>query len=287
MKIAGMTDSNSGIFSETGKKMGVHVVPMPVIIDGETFYEGIDLTLESFFERLTGESEISTSQPSPGELLDMWDRTLKEGYDEIIYIPMSSGLSNSCETAILLSDDYDGKVQVVDNHRISVTQREAVMEAVRLVAAGTSAKAVKEDLEARAYDSSIYITVDTLEYLKKGGRVTPAGAAIGAVLNIKPVLTIQGERLDAFAKVRGMRKGKDKMIEALKKDIEERFSEMDRSRIRIGTAGAGLTAAEAEEWCSEVEKAFPWAEVYYNPLSMCIATHTGPGAIGIGFSIVK
>lgn len=193
---------------------------------------GQDLTQEMFYGSLTSGIDVTTSQPSPGDVMDLWDKVLAGGYEELVYIPMSSGLSNSCETAILLSDDYDGKVQVVDNHRISVTQREAVMEAVRLVA-------------------------------------------------------IQGERLDAFAKVRGMRKGKDKMIEALKKDIEERFSEMDRSRIRIGTAGAGLTAAEAEEWCSEVEKAFPWAEVYYNPLSMCIATHTGPGAIGIGFSIVK
>ena len=287
MKTAVVTDSNSGITQEEAKNEGIFILPMPVIVDGVTRYEGQDLTQEMFYGSLTGGIDVTTSQPSPGDVMDLWDKVLSGGYEELVYIPMSSGLSNSCETAILLSDDYDGKVQVVDNHRISVTQREAVMEAVRLVAAGTSAKAVKEDLEARAYDSSIYITVDTLEYLKKGGRVTPAGAAIGAVLNIKPVLTIQGERLDAFAKVRGMRKGKDKMIEALKKDIEERFSEMDRSRIRIGTAGAGLTAAEAEEWCSEVEKAFPWAEVYYNPLSMCIATHTGPGAIGIGFSIVK
>ena len=251
MKTAVVTDSNSGITQEEAKKEGIFILPMPVIVDGVTRYEGQDLTQEMFYGSLTSGIDVTTSQPSPGDVMDLWDKVLAGGYEELVYIPMSSGLSNSCETAILLSDDYDGKVQVVDNHRISVTQREAVMEAVRLVAAGTSAKAVKEDLEARAYDSSIYITVDTLEYLKKGGRVTPAGAAIGAVLNIKPVLTIQGERLDAFAKVRGMRKGKDKMIEALKKDIEERFSEMDRSRIRIGTAGAGLTAAEAEEWCRD------------------------------------
>lgn len=226
MKTAVVTDSNSGITQEEAKKEGIFILPMPVIVDGVTRYEGQDLTQEMFYGSLTSGIDVTTSQPSPGDVMDLWDKVLAGGYEELVYIPMSSGLSNSCETAILLSDDYDGKVQVVDNHRISVTQREAVMEAVRLVAAGTSAKAVKEDLEARAYDSSIYITVDTLEYLKKGGRVTPAGAAIGAVLNIKPVLTIQGERLDAFAKVRGMRKGKDKMIEALKKDFQ-RWTEVE------------------------------------------------------------
>ena len=192
MKTAVMTDTNSGIMKAEADSMGIFLIPMPVIIDDETHYEGIDLTEDSFYGSLTGGQNVSTSQPSPGDLMDLWDDILEQGYDEIIHIPMSSGLSASCSTAISLSDDYDGKVQVADNHRISVTQRESVMHAKKLAEAGKSAKEIKEVLEAEAYNSSIYIAVDTLEFLKKGGRVTAAGAALGSVLNIKPILTIQG-----------------------------------------------------------------------------------------------
>ena len=195
---------------------------MPVIIDGETHYEGLDLTHDSFFAALTGNQNVSTSQPSPGDVMDMWDEILNSGYDEIIYIPMSSGLSASCEAAMGLALDYDGKVQVANNHRISVTMRISVMEAKHYADLGASAAKIKELLETNAFNSSIYIAVDTLEFLKRGGRVTAAGAALGSVLNIKPVLTIQGERLDAFAKVRGMKKAKLRMIEALKNDFETR-----------------------------------------------------------------
>ena len=209
-KIAVVTDSNSGITQEKGKELGVHVIPMPFYIDGELFLEDITLTQEAFYEKLASDCEISTSQPAPGEVMEFWDKLLKE-YDEIVHIPMSSGLSSTCETAIMLSKDYDGKVEVVNNQRISVTQKTSVLDAVRLAKAGKSALEIKESLEAEKLEASIYITVDTLKYLKKGGRITPAAAAIGTVLNLKPVLQIQGEKLDAFAKVRGWKQAKKTM----------------------------------------------------------------------------
>lgn len=285
MKTAVMTDSNSGISKIEAEKLGIFSLPMPVIINGETCYEGVDLTQEMFYESLKGGKDVSTSQPSPGEVMGMWDEILTGGYDEIVHIPMSSGLSNSCESAISLAAEYDGKVQVVDNHRISVTLRESVLEARELAESGLSAREIKKELEERAYDSVIYIAVDTLEFLKKGGRVTPAAAALGAVLNIKPVLTIQGERLDAFAKVRGMKKGKHRMLEALKNDLATRFQGVDMSRVVIGGAGAGLSAEEEKEWTDTLKETFPQAMVYYNPLSFSIGSHTGPGAVGTAISI--
>lgn len=285
MRTAVMTDSNSGITKTEADELGIFLMPMPVIIDGEICFEGENLTQEMFYSSLKAGKDVSTSQPSPGDVLGMWDEILEMGYEELIYIPMSSGLSNSCETAIGLAADYNGKVQVADNHRISVTLRESVLEARELAKEGVSAQEIKEDLEARAYDASIYITVDTLEFLKKGGRVTPAGAALGAVLNIKPVLTIQGERLDAFAKVRGMKKGKHKMIEALKCELETRFKDADMSKVLIGAAGTGLSKEEEEEWVNELQAAFPRIKVYYNPLSFSIGCHTGPGAVGTGIVI--
>lgn len=285
MKTAIMTDSNSGITKSEAKELGIFSLPMPVIIDGEICYEGIDLTQERFYSSLTGGKDVKTSQPSPGEVIGMWDAIFGEGYDEIVHIPMSSGLSNSYESAAGLAADYDGRVQVADNHRISVTLRESVLEAKELADQGLSAKEIREELEIRAYESCIYITVDTLEFLKKGGRITPAAAALGAVLNIKPVLTIQGERLDAFAKVRGMKKGKHKMLEALKQDLATRFQGIEMSRIVIGAAGSGLGEEEEREWTETLKAAFPDATVYYNPLSFSIGSHTGPGAVGTAISI--
>lgn len=206
-KTAIVTDSNSGITQAQAKELGIAVLPMPFFIDGELYMEDITLTQEEFYRRLGENSDISTSQPSPGDIMDLWDGLLKE-YDEIVHIPMSSGLSSSCETAAALSADYDGKVQVVNNQRISITQRQSVLEAMELAENGRSASEIKEILEREKFESSIYITVDTLKYLKKGGRITPAAAAIGTVLNLKPVLTIQGEKLDAFAKVRGWKQAK-------------------------------------------------------------------------------
>ncbi|EOS81287.1 DegV family EDD domain-containing protein [Dorea sp. 5-2] len=285
MKTAVMTDSNSGITQNEARELGIFSLPIPVIIDGETCYEGIDLTQEMFYASLTGGKEVTTSQPSPGEVIGMWDKILKEGYDEIVHIPMSSGLSNSYESAAGLAADYNGRIQVADNHRISVTLRESVLEAKELADRGLSAGEIKEELERRAYESSIYITVDTLEFLKKGGRITPTAAALGAVLNIKPVLTIQGERLDAFAKVRGMKKGKHKMLEAVRHDLDTRFQNTEMSRIVIGAAGSGLDENEEREWTDMLKEAFPEATVYYNPLSFSIGSHTGPGALGTAISI--
>ena len=205
MKTAVITDSNSGITKEEARKLGLFLMPMPVIIDGEVYYEGENLTEAEFFEALKDGRDVTTSQPSPGEVLDLWDRVLAQGYDEIVYIPMSSGLSESCSTAKNLAEDYEGKVYVVDNHRVSVTQKSSAMDALAMVEKGIPAAEIQKKLNDSAYESSIYVAVDTLEFLKKGGRVTAAGAALGSMFNIKPILSIQGDKLDAFAKVRGMK----------------------------------------------------------------------------------
>lgn len=286
MKTAIMTDTNSGISKAQGEQLGVFVIPMPVIIEEHTYYEGIDLTQEYFYDCLTGGKNISTSQPSPGDVLNMWKQILSSGYDEVVYIPMSSGLSNSCETAISLAKDFDGKVQIADNHRISVPMKESVMEAVKYAKAGKNAAQIKKKLEQNSYNSSIYIAVDTLEFLKKGGRITAAGAALGTVLNIKPILTIQGEKLDAFAKVRGMKKCRTKMIEAIRNDLNTRFQNIPLSRLRLGAAGAGLTEEEIDIWKQELSEAFPELELCYNHLSLCIGAHTGPGALGTAITAI-
>ncbi len=285
MKIAILTDTNSGIYEEEAEKMGIFVMPMPVIIEDETFYEGSNLTEEEFLEALTSGKKVSTSQPAPGDLLDTWDDLLKK-YDQIVYIPMSSGLSHSCSAAMAIAREYEGRVFVVDNHRISVTLRQSVITAKAMVMEEKDADEIKSFLEAEAFRSSIYISVNTLEYLKKGGRITPAAAMIGSVLNIKPVLTIQGEKLDSFAKVRGnMKKCEQRMMEAVKADIQDRFSDVPEEYLHIGTAGAGLSPDGKREWMEMITKAFPKADVYYNPLSASIATHTGPGAVGLGVSV--
>ena len=275
-KIAVVTDSNSGITQEKGKELGVHVLPMPFYIDGELFLEDITLTQEAFYEKLASDCEISTSQPAPGEVMEFWDKLLKE-YDEIVHIPMSSGLSSTCETAIMLSKDYDGKVEVVDNQRISVTQKTSVMDAVRLEKAGKSALEIKEILEAEKLESSIYITVDTLKYLKKGGRITPAAAAIGMVLNLKPVLQIQGEKLDAFAKVRGWKQAKKTMLDAMEKDLLHRFGSKKMSLLAAYTC----SAEEARSWKEELEERFPNYTIDMDPLSLSVACHIGSGALAV------
>ena len=275
-KIAVVTDSNSGITQEKGKELGVHVIPMPFYIDGELFLEDITLTQEAFYEKLASDCEISTSQPAPGEVMEFWDKLLKE-YDEIVHIPMSSGLSSTCETAIMLSKDYDGKVEVVNNQRISVTQKTSVLDAVRLAKAGKSALEIKESLEAEKLEASIYITVDTLKYLKKGGRITPAAAAIGTVLNLKPVLQIQGEKLDAFAKVRGWKQAKKTMLDAMEKDLLHRFGGKKMSLLAAYTC----SAEEAKSWKEELEYRFPNYTIDMDPLSLSVACHIGPGALAV------
>lgn len=285
MKVAVLTDTNSGIYAEEAEKMGIFVMPMPVIIEDETYYEGTDLTEDEFLNALTSGKRVTTSQPAMGDLLDTWEKLLN-AYDQVVYIPMSSGLSNSCSAAMAIAKEYEGRVSVVDNHRISVTLRQSVITAKAMAGEGKDAEEIKSFLEAEAFRSSIYVSVNTLEYLKKGGRITPAAAMVGSVLSIKPVLTIQGEKLDSFAKVRGnMKKCQLRMLEAMKTDIQNRFSDVPEEQLHIGTAGAGLNAECKNEWMEMVREAFPKADVYYNRLSASIAAHTGPGAVGLGASV--
>ena len=281
-KVIVVTDSNSGITQSQSKELGVVVLPMPFYIDDKMYYEDIDLTQEQFYKKLTQGGEIKTSMPLVGDVTDKWDELLKE-YDEIVYIPMSSGLSSSCETALMLAQDYEGKVEVVNNQRISVTQRQSVLDAKMLVEQGKSAAEIKEILEKNKFESSIYIMVDTLEYLKKGGRITPAAAALGTLLKLKPVLQIQGEKLDAFAKARTVKQAKSIMIDAMKSDFEKRFNNPDGSQINLEMAYTHDIAA-AETFKEEVQAAFPNNEIVMNPLSLSVSCHIGPGALAIACS---
>lgn len=282
-KIAIVTDSNSGITQKEGKENGIFVLPMPFYINDKLFFEELTLSQEEFYEHLKEDSEIHTSQPAPGDVLDLWERILKD-YDEIVHIPMSSGLSSSCETAIALSLDYDGRVQVVNNQRISITQKQSVYDAKELAGRGHTAAEIKEILENCRFESSIYITVDTLKYLKRGGRVTPAAAAIGTVLNIKPVLQINGEKLDAFSKVRGMKAARKVMIEAIKKDFETKYKDCNPlTDIHLALAYT-CGKEELAEWRSEVEAAFPGMPLVIDPLSLSVSCHIGPGSIAIACS---
>lgn len=274
--IAVVTDSNSGITQKQAKELGIHVLPMPFYIDGQLYYEDITLTQEQFYEKLENDADISTSQPSPGDVTDLWDRLLKE-YDEIVHIPMSSGLSSTCETATMLARDYDGKIFVVDNQRISVTQRQATLDAMKLVKEGKTGQEIYDILMREKLESSIYITVDTLKYLKKGGRVTPAAAAIGTVLNLKPVLQIQGEKLDAYAKVRGWKAAKKTMIDAMKKDLSTRFA---GKKVHMQAAYT-CTEEEALQWKKELEEKFPGYDIYLDKLSLSVACHIGAGSMAV------
>ena len=281
-KVAIVTDSNSGITQAQAKELGIRVMPMSFYINEEMLLEDIDLTQEQFYERLTEGADIHTSTPILTDFTELWDELLEE-YDEIVHIPMSSGLSSTCSTAAMLAQDYEGKVFVVDNQRISVTQRQSVMDAKELAENGKSAAEIKEILEQHKMESSIYIMVDTLSYLKKGGRITPAAAALGTLLRLKPVLQIQGERLDAFAKARTVKQAKSIMIEAMKKDFKERFESEDGSKMHLEMAYTH-DLAQAEQFKKEVQEAFPNHEIVLNPLSLSIACHIGPGAIAIACS---
>ena len=280
MKVGIVTDSNSGITQAEGKTLGIHILPMPFMINEETFFEDISLTQEQFYERLTSGAEIRTSQPSPESVMDFWNELLKE-YDELVHIPMSSGLSGSCQSAIMLSEEYDGKVQVVNNQRISVTQRQSCLDAKLLADKGLNANAIREALEEDKFNSSIYIMLDTLYYLKKGGRITPAAAAIGTMLRLKPVLQIQGEKLDAFSKARTTGQGKNIMINAIKNDMIHRFGgEPDPHKQWLEIAYTQDKEA-ANQFLAEVQEAFPGFEIVVNPLSLSIACHIGPGSLAL------
>ena len=279
-KIAIVTDSNSGITQEQGRELGVAVIPMPFFIDEKLFLEGITLSQEEFYQRLSEDADISTSQPTPADVTKVWDELLEE-WDEIVHIPMSSGLSNTCATAMMLAKDYKGKVQVVDNQRISVAQRQAVLDALYLRNHIEEASKIKEILEAEKMESSIYITLETLKYLKKGGRITPAAAAIGTVLNLKPVLQIQGEKLDAYAKVRGKKAAKRAMIKAMKKDFETRFAKYDAEGLMCLQMAYTGNWQEAEEFKAEVQEQFPGYEIHMDPLSLSVSCHIGQGALAV------
>ena len=281
-RVAIVTDSNSGITQSQAKKLGITVMPMPFFIDNETYYEDIDLTQEDFYQKLTENASISTSMPLVGNVTDTWDALLQE-YDEIVHIPMSSGLSGSCETAMMLAQDYDNRVFVVNNQRISVTQRQSVLDAMELAKRGYGAEQIKEILEREKMESSIYIMVDTLYYLKKGGRITPAAAALGTLLKLKPVLQIQGEKLDSFAKARTVKQAKNIMIEAMKNDFNQRFNDPEGKNMDLEIAYTyDLEAAEA--FRKEVEAEFPGMEIVMNPLSLSVSCHIGPGALAIASS---
>lgn len=280
-KIAIITDSNSGILQSEAKELGIFVLPMPFFIDEKLHREEIDLSQEAFYQILSEDGDVSTSQPSPADITDLWDEVLKS-YDEIVHIPMSSGLSGSCQTAMMLADDYDGRVHVVDNQRISVTQKLAVFDAVNMVKAGMSAAQIKEKLTEEKLIASIYIMVDTLKYLKKGGRITPAAAMLGTVLKLKPVLTIQGEKLDAYAKVRGQKQAKKTMIEAMKKDMEERFAEERKAGLMELAVAHTNNFAEAESFKAELQNVFPDVPLrFVDPLSLSVSCHIGPGALAV------
>ena len=278
-KIAIVADSNSGYTKEEAQAEGIFLIPMPFYINGKEYYEGVDLTQEEFYEFLENDAEVSTSQPSPDSMLKLWDELL-ESYDEIIYLPMSSGLSGTCQTATMLAQDYEGKVFVVNNQRISVPLKHSIQDALVLAQAGKSAAEIKDYLERTKFDSVIYITVDTLKYLKKGGRITPAAAALGTLLKIKPVLQIRGEKLDSYAKARTMNQAKRLMIDALKKDIDDLFGGNTRE-VHLDIAYTKNREATME-MKQQMEEAFEGCEVsIINPLSLSIACHTGEGALGI------
>ncbi len=278
-KIAVMTDSNSGISQEEAAQLGVVVIPMPFTIDNVDYYEGINLSQKEFYELLKNGGEVTTSQPSPDSVMDAWDKALKT-YDEVVYIPMSSGLSGSCQTAFMLAQDYDNKVFVVDNQRISVTLRQSVYDALNLAAKGMDGAQIRDILIKDKFNSSIYIMLDTLKYLKKGGRITPAAAAFGELLKIKPVLQIQGEKLDAFAKARTISSGKSIMFNAIRDDAEKRFGGLDPDNVDIFVAYTD--GCDVDEYLKEIEAEFPGFKVeYHDPLSLSISCHIGPGAIAI------
>lgn len=282
MKTAIATDSNSGIFAQEARALGVHVIPMPVIIEGTTYYEGVDLTPQTLYQAQLAHKDVSSSQPAPADVSGLFESLLASGYDEVVYIPMSSGLSGSYQTARMLAEDFSGRVQVVNNHRISVTQRQSVEDALRLRERGCSAAEIRETLERTGLDSTIFVGVETLEYLKRGGRVTPAGAALGTLLQIKPLLIIKGERLDAFAKVRGSKACHKRLVQEMRKCADE--MKAAGIPIVVGVADSLTDEAEREEWKALVLEAFAGEEIHYDPLTCSIGCHVGPGAFGMGVS---
>lgn len=288
MRTAIVTDSNSGITQLEAKQLGISVVPMPVLIDGEILFEDITITQKQFYEKLTADAQVSTSQPNPIDVAEIWDKVL-ETYDELVYIPMSSGLSETCHTLQHFAQTeqrFNGKVFVVDNQRISITQRQSVYDAIKMANEGKSGKEIADWLIETKMKSSIYIMVGTLKYLKKGGRLTPAVAAIGTLLKIKPVLQIQGFKLDQYAKVRKLADAKTTMINAIRNDIKNRFSEeYEAGRMTLAVAHTE-NSEEAEKFRDELKEQFGEAEfTWINPLSLSVSCHIGPGALACAITI--
>lgn len=281
--VAIATDSNSGILPAEGEALGVAVVPMPVHIDGKVYHEGIDLTHGQFYEMLLNDAEVSTSQPTPDEVISVWEKCLRD-HREVVYIPMSAGLSGSYQTAAMLAQGYDGRVFVVDNRRISVTQRLSVMDALALADEGHTGEEIKRILEEQALDACIYLAADTLKYLRRGGRVTGAEAVVGSALGIRPVMEIYGEKLTCVSKVRGMKSARDTIIQRVKADINGRLKHLwDAGKLRIGVAYSQVPENVLADWKAEVLSAIPGAvDIVAEPLSLSIACHTGPGALGAG-----
>ena len=277
MKTAIVTDTNSGISASQAEAMGIHLIPMPFFIGGETYYEGKDISHALFFEKMADGVEVSTSQPSPADIIALWE-SLLEDHDAVLHFPMTSGLSGSCASAKALAREYGGRVLVVDDKRISVTLMQSVRNALTLLAQGKTAGEVRDILEAESYDSSIYIAVNTLEYLKKSGRVTAAGAAMASILSIKPVLQIQGDKLDAYKKVRGMNHAKTVLMNALRKDLDTRFKDLE---MNVFAGYSGGDSALGEVWLEEVQREFPEYEVELISLPLSICCHTGEGALGV------
>lgn len=283
MRIAIVTDTNSGLTEEQAKELGVYVLPMPYIINDETYYEGQDMTMSEFFDQLTDKNnQVFTSQPTPESVMNIWDEALKEN-DYVVHIPMSSGLSSSCQTAMMLSgeDEYEGKVFVVNNQRISITMRQSVLDAIELVKLGKNAEEIKDILEEEKLESSIYIMVDTLVYLKKGGRITPVAAMLGEMIKLKPVLQIQGDKLDAFAKARTVKQAKQIMLDAIKKDVETRFGGAENVHIAVAHTN---NEENAEQFKNELLEIFPNNDIYVDRLPISISVHIGPGSLAVACS---
>ncbi len=283
MRTAIVTDTNSGMSVEEGNSRGIFVLPMPIYIDGKTWLEGDTISFEQVFSAMEEQKDVKTSQPSPGDVEDLWDHILSGGYDELVYVPMSSGLSSSYQTASMLAKNFDGRVQVADNRRISLTLYESILDAKAMADAGLSAGKIRQKLEKDAYNATIYLTVSSLDYLRKGGRITAAVAAIGTLLKIRPVMKIRGERLDLLGRVRGRIAAEHRMIEATMNDLTERFLHRPKPSILVGAAGTLSDSAKIKEWSEKIKAEFPGYPFLYHPLSCSIACHTGPGAFGTGF----
>ena len=286
-KTAIMTDTNSGITPAEAKELGIYTMPMPVLADAQTYYEGKDMDHAKLYAFMKEDRDLSTSQPSIGDVEEVWNKLLEEGYENILYVPMSSGLSGSCAAATGFAAEFGGKVEVADVHRISVTLRDAVLDAKYLADQGLSAAEIKAKLEENAANSVVYLGVDTLKYFKKNGRATAAAVAIATVLNLKPILITEGGKFDTYAKVRGLKACKERIIDALKKELDTRFAGVPASEIHLATASTLETPEEAEAWRLMVQEAFPQFQVSYDPLSCSIACHTGMGAVGVGMSRVQ